>query len=196
MLYTTPEGIAKAIEALHAGQVVAYPTETVYGLGVDPFQDSAMDKLFKVKQRDANKPVLLIVANKGQLNGVVSEISEKAARYMEEFWPGPLSLLLPKADELPDKVTAGSEKVCVRCPASKTAKLLCEAFGGAITSTSANLSGSAAARSLSQIMLPGVLFGLDGGTLELNPPSTVFDPDTGQVFREGVVLEEDLLLSQ
>ena len=91
----TPQGLAKAAELLHAGEVVAYPTETVYGLGADPFSVEALDSLYRVKRRDPGSPVLLIVSSMEQLDSIVAAISPRAAAYAAAFWPGPLSLLLP-----------------------------------------------------------------------------------------------------
>jgi len=191
-LPATPEGIARAARAVRDGVVVAYPTETVYGLGADPFSDAAVHRLFEVKRRDPGNPVLLIVADLDQLERVVARVSDKARAYAEAFWPGPLSLLLPKAEALADAVTAGRDKVCVRCPASATARSLCEAVGSAVTSTSANRSGEPPARSLADVGLRGVAFGVDGGLLAPSLPSTVFDPDLGQVLREGVISSAQL----
>ncbi len=180
-------GIALAVEALRRGGVVAYPTETVYGLAVDPFSTEAIARLFTVKGREESNPILLIVSDRSQLPRVTAEVSHAARVYMDTFWPGPLSLLFPRNDHLPDAITAGANKVCVRCPDCAVARRLCEAFGGAITSTSANRSGEEAARSLQEIDLPGVALALDGGRLPHGKPSTVFDPDTGRVLREGAV---------
>ena len=180
-------GIAQAVEALRAGEVVLYPTETVYGLAVDPFNTQAVEKLFKVKGRDADKPVLLIVGDVGQLDTIVSEISPHAQACMDRFWPGALTLLLPKTDALPHSITAGSDKVGVRCPGLDTARELCNAFGGALTSTSANLSGEAPALSLDGLDLTGVTLAIDGGDLEASAPSTLYDPETRKVLREGAI---------
>jgi L-threonylcarbamoyladenylate synthase len=188
----SPKGIADAARALVSGAIIAYPTETVYGLGVDPFSDDALGLLFSAKGRDEGNPILLIVADLEQLNGVVSAVSERARAFADAFWPGPLSLLLPKSNRLPDRLTAGKPLVCVRCPACPVARSLCQAVGGAITSTSANRSGHAPARSLAEIDLPGVAIGIDGGVLAPSPPSTVFDPETGQVLRAGTVSAEAL----
>jgi len=193
VLSPTPEGIAVAAGAIRRGEVVAYPTETVYGLGVDPFNEDAIQRLFAVKSRDAGKPILLIVADMEQLRGVVAECSPEATRYIDTFWPGPLSLLFPRSNALPEAVTAGGAKVCVRCPSCSIARDLCRAVGHAITSTSANLSGEAPARSLEGFDVPGVAIAIDGGALESDVPSTVFDPDTKRVLREGVIPAARLL---
>ena len=183
------EGMAAAAEALLRGEVVAYPTETVYGLGVDPFSERALEQLFSVKGRDRAKPVLLIVAGIEDLAKVAAGFSDRAAAYAEAFWPGPLSLLLPASPGLASGVTAGGDTVCVRCPACAVARDLCAAVGGAVTSTSANRSGEDPARRLDEADLPGVAIGLDGGPLAPSAPSTVLDPETGEILRHGAVSE-------
>ena len=188
----THEGISTAADAIRAGEVVAYPTETVYGLAVDPFSEQAIAKLFEVKCRPADNPVLLLVANEDQLRQVVAEVSEPATACIRAFWPGPLSLLFPKAERVPGPATAGRNKVCVRLTACAVARDLCLAVGAAITSSSANRTGHPPARCLAEIELSGVTVGIDGGLLEPSPPSTVFDPDSCEVVRPGAVSEAAL----
>lgn len=178
-------GLAEAAAVLAAGGVVAYPTETVYGLAVDPFSEGAIDRLFAAKGRPESNPILLIVADEGQLACVAAEISPQARRCIDGFWPGPLSLLFPKTAEVPSRITAGGNTVCVRCPGSAIARELCRAFGGPLTSTSANRSGEAPARALEELDLDGVALAIDGGRLGDAPPSTVYDPGTDRVLREG-----------
>ena len=192
ILAPTADNVAEAARAILGGGIVAYPTETVYGLGVDPFSEGAVAGLFRAKKRDRGKPVLLIVAGFDQLEGVAGPVSDRAAAYAHRFWPGPLSLLLPKSDALPEILTAGSDKVCVRCPGGDCARDLCRAVGHAVTSSSANFSGDSPARSLDEVNLAGVMFGLDGGVLPASAPSTVFDPESGRILREGVISEAEL----
>ena len=188
----TPEGIRLAAEAIRSGQVVAYPTETVYGLAVCPFSEEAVRRLFAAKGRNPANPVLLLVADGRQLQEVAAGVSPVAAAYAEAFWPGPLSMLLPKSPRLPDILTAGGEKVCVRRTACPIARELCLAVGNAITSSSANRTGLPPGRSLAELDLPDIAVAIDGGTLPPSPPSTVFDPDTGKILRQGVISEADL----
>lgn len=184
--------VPAAALALKAGKVVAYPTETIYGLGVNPLSNEAVERLFEVKGREKGKPILLVVANEDQLDEVVAGVSQAARACMQAFWPGPLSLLFPRSPRLPESLTAGMDKVCIRCTSSSIARDLCLAFGGAITSSSANRSGERPAHSLTDICLPGVSVAVDGGMLPPSVPSTVFDPDTCEVLRPGAVTEEQL----
>jgi L-threonylcarbamoyladenylate synthase len=188
----TAASIPRAVQALREGQVIAYPTETVYGLGANPFDEEAMNRLFEAKGRDRSNPILLIVASRAQLDRVVDGISPQALNCMEAFWPGPLSILFPRHPSLPDMITAGSDKVCVRCPGHDWARSLCDAFGGPVTSTSANRSGEAVVQSLAELNLPGVNLGFDGGTLDSTQASTILDADSGTILREGAISREQI----
>lgn len=179
--------ITAAVDALRAGEVIAYPTETVYGLGADPFNEQALDRLFAVKGRDARQAVLLIVAKETQLQELVAAVSPRARVLMEKFWPGPLSLLFEPKPGLHASLLGPGGKVCVRCSSHALAQDLCQGFGHAITSTSANRSGEAPAIRGDAIALEGVALVLDGGTLAPSAPSTVYDPEQGLVLREGAI---------
>lgn len=185
--------IEQAATLIQAGEVVAYPTETVYGLGTNPFSETAVERLFSVKGRDPNNPILLVVANERQLAEVIREVSLETRRIMDRFWPGPLSLLFPCSASLPKALTGGSDKICVRMTSCAAARDLCLAVGHAITSTSANLSGLPPARSVSEIELEGLAGCIDGGTLPPSAPSTVYDPELRRVLRQGAVPEEAIL---
>lgn len=187
------EQIAGAAAAIRRGEVVVYPTETVYGLGTDPFSESAVRRLYAIKERDASNPVLLIVDGLDQLREVVREVSVTAEAYARRFWPGPLSMLFPRSRRLPDVLTGGLDEVCVRWTSHPLARSLCREVGHAITSTSANLSGQPAARSLEDVKLEGLGGKVDGGLLPPSLPSTVFDPSTGSILREGAISAEVLL---
>jgi L-threonylcarbamoyladenylate synthase len=187
LLAPDAKGFEAAREAILRGEVVAYPTETVYGLGVNPFDEAALARLFATKRRAEGNPVLLIVSDPSELMGIASEVSPRAEAFIEAFWPGPLSLLLPRDARLSEAVTAGSEKVCVRCPACPIARKLCEVVGHGVTSTSANVSGEPPACKADDSALAGIAVVLDGGVLSGDFVSTVFDPDEGVVLREGAV---------
>jgi L-threonylcarbamoyladenylate synthase len=187
----TSDGIGAAVEALRSGAIVAYPTETFYGLGVDPRNHEALALLFRVKRRGKDKPVLLVVDGAAQLEEVAI-ISGKAQRFIDHFWPGPLSLLLPSKQKETAYLSGADNKVCVRCPSCETARVLCRQFGGPITSTSANIEGRPPARAIAELDVPGIAVAIDGGVLAESPPSTVFDPETGCVLREGVIPESAL----
>ena len=187
IVFPTKAGIEEAAQALRRGEIVAYPTETVYGLGVDPFSIAAIDRMYAAKARDAANPVLLIAADEDHVTRVARAISPVARTYMDAFWPGPLSLILPAATGLPPMITGPGDTICVRRTSSPIAADLCRAFGGAITSTSANLSGQTPARTAQEIRIDGVSVVIDGGHLGEALPSTVFDPESGVIHREGAI---------
>jgi L-threonylcarbamoyladenylate synthase len=188
----TPEGIAAAAATIRSGELVVYPTETVYGIGADPFNPVAVERLFAVKQRESGRPIILIIADPDDLREIAMEVSDATRTCVKTFWPGPLSLLVPKLPRVPDAITGGDAKVCVRCPSSEIARALCRNVGHVITSTSANRSGQAAARSLRDVESLGVDAAIDGGTLPDRLPSTVYDADLNRVIREGAVPPEAL----
>jgi L-threonylcarbamoyladenylate synthase len=185
-------GFAAALDALRKDAVIAYPTETVYGLGVNPFSEAALSTLFRVKERDLNHPVLLIIDHLTQIKKYVTHISAPASRCLEKFWPGPLSLVLPAVPGLPSCLLDKNGHICVRCPDHPVARELCRLWGGPLTSTSANLSGKPPAQCARDAALPGVALVMDAGVLHPMPPSTVFDPEAKTVLREGPITVEML----
>ncbi|MGC8846456.1 MAG: L-threonylcarbamoyladenylate synthase [Candidatus Hydrogenedens sp.] len=194
MLIVQPDdsGIQKAVIALNNDEIVAYPTETVYGLAVNPFSEEAIEKLFRLKGREENKPILLIIGELKQLDEITTSISENARICLKKFWPGPLSLVLPSVPNIPPKITAGKGKICVRWTSHPVAQKLAIAFGHAITSTSANRSGEPPARNVLELPLEGISIAIEETATNLSEVSTVFDPDTGEIFREGAIKKSEL----
>ena len=123
------------------GGVVAFPTETYYGLAVDPFNREALKRLFQVKKRSFDKPILTLVENVGQLSLLAREIPALYRPLIDEFWPGPLTLLFPALDRLPSLLTAGSGDIGARISSHPVARSLVRACGFPVTATSANISG-------------------------------------------------------
>lgn len=186
------EAYRRAAQVLREGGVVAHPTETVYGLAVDPLNIDALAALFCVKGRPETNPVLLIVSDVAQVERYAAEIPDAAYHLMERFWPGPLSLVLPARTGLPEALTAGSGGVCIRCTGSEIARGICAAFGGAVTSTSANRSGEPPAVEVEVAVLPGVAMGIDGGELGAALPSTIYDACSGKVLRAGGITQAEI----
>lgn len=184
-------GIARAAEVLRAGEIIAYPTESVYGLGVDPFNEAALERLYAAKSRDASNPVLMIISEPSHLDSLVETISESAQKYIDAFWPGPLSLLFPVKADLSELLIGAHEKICIRRTSHPVAAALCTAFGGAITSTSANRSFENPASTPDDLQLDGISVCIDGGRAD-GASSTVYDPDSGAVLREGAISRIDL----
>ena len=134
----TPAAIAEAAERIRAGAVVAFPTETVYGLGADATNAEAVARDFAIKNRPDFDPLIVHVAETAMLDGVVQQWPADAARLAERFWPGPLTLVLPKGERIPDIVTAGLDSVAVRMPAHPVARALIARVERPIAAPSAN----------------------------------------------------------
>jgi L-threonylcarbamoyladenylate synthase len=135
----------RAVAVLQNGGVVAFPTETCYGLAVDPFNPLALNHLFVLKQRNIGKPILTLVDDRESLSSLVQEIPNLYEPLMKTFWPGPLTLIFPAKVNLPALLTAGTATVGVRQSSHPFARQLLRAFGRPLTATSANISGRAAA---------------------------------------------------
>lgn len=191
LLGATAANIQRAAAALQAGEVIGYPTETVYGLGVDPFNEGALTRLYGIKERDPNHPVLLIAGNRAQVQSLVATMSPAAERLADAFWPGPLSMLLNPLPSVPKSLRGPTGKICVRVSSHPVAAALCDAFRGPIVSTSANVSGHPPARR-AQDVPSGVTICLDGGPSGAGAASTVIDPDTGEIQREGAIGREQI----
>ena len=133
--------LQRAIRALREGGVVAYPTDTVYGLGANGFDPDAVHRVYRMKRRALTLPVPLLVADLEMLYTVVATIPEEAVALVEHFMPGPLTLVLPKAAAVPDIVTAGGDSVAVRIPGHQAPIRLARGLGAPLVGTSANRSG-------------------------------------------------------
>ncbi|MFA7346695.1 MAG: L-threonylcarbamoyladenylate synthase [Desulfurivibrionaceae bacterium] len=188
----TDEVLAHACSVLRAGGVVAFPTETYYGLAVDPFNQEAIARLFALKGRSADKPVLLIIDNPSQLANLVAEIPPPFALLMEKFWPGPLTLVFPGARSLPGMLTGHRGTIGVRVSSHPVARQLVRAFGRPITATSANFSGHPAAVTPCGVrdqLGPGLDVVIDGGETPGGQGSTLLGYHEGKVclLRAGVI---------
>ena len=187
------EGIKKAIEVLKKGRLVIYPTDTLYGLGCNALDESAVKRVFAAKRRPASNPLPIAVSDVEMMRQY-AELPDTAEKLAEAFLPGALTIVLKKKN-LPDALTGGLPEVGIRIPKSDIILRLIELFGAPITATSANISGNAppvsAEEAVSQIEEADIV--LDGGKLEKGVPSTVIDL-TGKpkILREGVIKRRDL----
>lgn len=177
--------LAQAVKQLQAGRVVAYPTEAVYGLGCDPFNQAAMQTLLHVKQRPLEKGVILIAADIEQILLLVKLQDEEWQEAVEKTWPGPVTWVLPVKENLPDWITGGRDTVAVRVTAHQGVQQLCKAFGGPLISTSANLTGSEPARSCLEIeqIFADQIDCLQGELGQLSQPTKIFDAQSGKQLR-------------
>jgi L-threonylcarbamoyladenylate synthase len=157
ILSDSSEGIARAAAAIRSGLLVAFPTETVYGLGASALDAAAARRIFEAKGRPATNPVIVHIASSADLASVVTEIPPRAQTLAERFWPGPLTLVLPRSPRVPEIVTAGGPTVAVRVPAHPAAQLLLRECGVPVAAPSANR-----ATCLSPTRPEHVLRGLDG----------------------------------
>jgi L-threonylcarbamoyladenylate synthase len=192
-----PELILPAAEALRAGRLVAFPTETVYGLGANALDTAAVMRIFEVKGRPNEDPLIVHLAEVGWLPRAAREIPPVAWQLAEAFWPGPLTLILPKRPEIPDLVTAGRNTVAVRVPAHPVALALIRAAGVMVAAPSANRFGHTSPTRASHVLADlgeriDVL--VDGGSTRIGIESTVLDLTGGEpvILRPGGVTREQL----
>lgn len=172
----SPTELAKALSVLRAGGVVAFPTETYYGLAVDPFNREALSRLFALKRRPPDKPILTLVENREQLPLLVRQVPAVYLPLMEAFWPGPLTLIFDAVPELPVILTGYTGTIGVRISSHPIARQLVVAFGRPLTATSANYSGQPPAVTSDEVtdqLGLDVDCVLDGGTTAGGPGSTI-----------------------
>ena len=170
--------IEHAVEVLRAGGLVAFPTETVYGLGADASNAGAVGKIFAAKGRPSTHPVIVHLADAAQLAAWAGEIPEAARKLAQKFWPGPLTVILKRARGVSDAVTGGQDTVGLRVPSHLVARRLLAGFGGGIAAPSANRHGRVSATTAEHVRrefgdaVPCVL---DGGAAEVGIESTIVD---------------------
>lgn len=141
----------EAAKLLQQGGLIAFPTETYYGLGVDPFNAEALRRLFTIKRRAGNKPVLVLVKDQEQVSLLAETVPAELQHLMNYFWPGPLTVVCPARADLPELLTGGMNTVGIRQSPEPTAMRLIEAFGRSVTATSANRSGEPAAVTAAEV---------------------------------------------
>jgi len=193
-----PEAIARAAACLRAGGLVAFPTETVYGLGVHALDRAAVARLFQAKGRPASDPLIVHVASTLQARALSATFSPTADRLAARFWPGPLTLVLPKSAQVPDEVTAGLSSVALRVPSHPVALALLEAAGVPVAAPSANLFSRPSPTRAAHVLadLEGrIQMVLDGGRTTVGVESTVVDlsMDVPRLLRPGGVSREALV---
>jgi L-threonylcarbamoyladenylate synthase len=193
----TAESISQAAAVVARGGVIAFRTDTFYGLGADPFNQAAIEKIKTLKGREEGKPILVLISDPEQLDRLVPERSASFDLLARKFWPGPITLIGLAHDELSSELTAGTKTVGVRLPKDVEVRALVRSCGGALTATSANPSGQSPAITAAEAegyFDDRVDAILDGGTAETDQPSTVVDAgrDSVKLIREGVVAWEQI----
>ncbi|HJX89112.1 MAG TPA: L-threonylcarbamoyladenylate synthase [Pyrinomonadaceae bacterium] len=179
------------------GGLIAFRTDTFYGLGVDPFNANAVARIKRLKGREEGKPILLLISDIGDTERLLQSKSAAFEHFSKRFWPGPLTIVAPAVSELPLDITAGTETVGVRLPDDENVRLLVRACGGRLTATSANLSGCEPAKSASEVQnyfQNGIDLIVDGGEVTVTKPSTVIDivEVPPKVVREGAISKAEL----
>lgn len=189
--------LAQAAQILRGGGVVAFPTDTLYGLAADPFAAAAVRRVFLLKGRQAERALPLVAADLSQVEVHLGRLPDIGARLARGFWPGPLTLLVASVPTLAAEVTGDTGRVGVRVPAHAVARALCRAAGGPLTATSANRSGEPATADPEVVAraLGGALDALvDAGVTPGGPASTIVDVTGGEprLVRAGAVPWEQL----
>ena len=184
--------ITEAVRIMKAGGVIAYPTETFYGLGADGKNERAVEKVFLIKGRDLKNPISLIIGDRIDLIGLVDEITNTAHSLMEEFWPGGLTLIFKASPDIPPRLTGGTGKIGIRISSHPIANLLTKTFSRPITATSANLSGEGECSSAGEVIqrlgnhIDAVI---DGGPTPGKSGTTILDVSVHPplILREGII---------
>lgn len=183
--------------SLAEGGSIAFPTDTFYGLGVDPGNAEAVERIFTIKERPAGKPILILIDDRERLKDWTAEVPELAEKAMDAFWPGPLTLLFPARDDIPKALTAGTDKIGIRLPDSAIARQLVHDLGHPLTAPSANKSETdnpLNADDVNQSIGSAIDWIIDAGPAPGGAPSTVLDVTVSPpvIVREGAVSRADI----
>ena len=184
--------IEKAGRILKEGGLVAFPTETVYGLGGNALNPASSEKIYAAKGRPSDNPLIVHISEKDDVYQIAEQVSERAKQLMEAFWPGPLTLIFSKKALVPDKTTGGLSTVAVRMPSDKIARALIRASGGFVAAPSANASGrpsTTTAAHVAEDLSGRIEMILDGGQAVIGLESTIVDVSEEQpvILRPGVI---------
>lgn len=186
--------IAEAGAVLKGGGLVAFPTETVYGLGGDALNPESSRKIYEAKGRPSDNPLIIHISRWEDIKLIVSKIPAEAGKLAEAYWPGPLTMILPKSDKVPYETTGGLDTVAVRMPDNKTALALIEAAGGYVAAPSANVSGRPSptlAKYVLEDMDGRIDMILDGGEVGIGLESTIIDLTSAipEILRPGFITQ-------
>lgn len=189
--------IQKAAEIIKQGGVVIFPTETVYGIGVNALDEGAVKRLYDIKQRPTNKPISLLVSDMKMINKIAKDITEIEYKLMNAFFPGPFTIILNKRNLVPNIVTANQETVGIRMPSGEIARKLVEYAKVPIATPSANISGEPSGTNLKNIMKDfegKVDYFIDGGESKIGIASTIVKVIDGvpHILRQGSITKEQV----
>jgi len=199
LLPEDPSTYARAATVLSGNGVILYPTDTLYGLGVDAFSDEAVSRLYAIKGRDEKKPIHAIVADM-TMAARYGHVNNLAQALAEAFFPGPLTLILKKKEWVDTGIGRGRDTIGIRVPKNSVCIRLARAFDIPITTTSANLSGQPTEYSVATILeqlgsrASGISLAIDGGELPPSAPSTIVDVSSGRaiMLREGAIAASEI----
>ncbi len=194
---STGQDFARCRSVIVSGGVIAYPTDTFYGLGADPKNPEAVKRLFAIKGRPIGQPILLLLHDRSRVPEWAAEATAEAEALMDAFWPGPLTLVFPALPSVLQELTGGTGRIGLRVPGSAVTRRLLEALGTAITGTSANRSGGPdlqTARDVAGMLGDRVDLILDAGKTPGGKASSVVDVSAAglTMVREGAVSEQEL----
>lgn len=187
----------KASQSLLNGDLVIFPTDTVYGIGCNPFIDSSISKLYNAKNRPVTKPINVLISNMDMLKDLTAIITDTEYKLMKVFWPGPITVILKKNGDISDKLTSGLDTIGVRMPNNKIALDLIEKAGIPIATSSANISDYCAPIQISEIpkdFKDTTSFIIDGGPSDLSIASTIVKIENNQlnILRQGTITEAEI----
>ena len=194
---TEQDSINRAGETIENGGTVVFPAQYLYGLAADPFQKEPVERIFQIKKRSYQKPLLLLIKNRSQLENLVTGIPKSAEKLMHALWPGNVTLVFSASDRIPDRVTAGTGKIGIRIPLHPVARALVKRLKTPITGTSANLSGkpgSGRVDGIDSSFIEKTDLVLDAGELKSGIGSTIVDITStpARVIRDGEIPAEEI----
>ena len=197
-LHPPADLIDTAVRILERGGVIAFPTGSLYGLGADAQNAGAVDRVFAIKIRASDKPLLILVPDRKVVFDLAAEVPPAAKRLMDRFWPGQVTIVFKALPGLPANLTAGTGRIGIRLPGHPVARALVSAFGRPITGTSANLSGQRGCHHIDEmdtLLIEQLDLVLDAGQLKGGIGSTVVDITGNEpiVIREGIVSKQTIL---
>jgi len=193
----TTQALAQIANSIRRGGVIAFRTDTFYGLGADPFNREAVRKIKELKGREDRKPILIVISRQDQIDRLITERTRSFTTLAERFWPGPLTLIGKAAPEVPAEITAATGTVGVRLPDDDKVRALLRECGGALTATSANPADLAPAKTAQEVheyFGDAIELIVDGGPARSDLPSTVVDVSQlePRLIREGVIAWSDI----
>ncbi|MFW9852721.1 MAG: L-threonylcarbamoyladenylate synthase [Candidatus Thorarchaeota archaeon] len=189
--------IRTAVEYIQDGEIVAFPTDTIYGIGCDVFIPEAVENIYSIKNRSLDKPINVLVSSQEQIYDIAKNVKSKFFKLVEEFWPGPLTIVVEKNSDVPDIVTSNLNTVGVRMPNNPIVISIIDMINTPLATTSANIAEEESAVTAEKVLeyfngkIPCVI---DGGRTDIGEPSTIVDiaSDPPRIIRQGAISSVEL----